>query len=104
MSLLLLLPSEWFALIAMLLLCDHVVTGPCIRMDVRSVCPAGLHMEGVLVICSRGTRVLVSLGKGKALTYPLGRVPTHPRRVLGVAARGKRRGVPGAHRYHCRTA
>jgi hypothetical protein len=28
------------------------------------------------VICSRGTRVLVSLGKGEALTYPLGRVPT----------------------------
>jgi hypothetical protein len=33
-------------------------------------------VEGVLVICSRGTRVLVSLGKGEALTYPLGRVPT----------------------------
>jgi hypothetical protein len=76
MSLLLLLPSEWFALIAMLLLCGHVVTGPCIRTDVRSVCPVGLHVEGVLVICSRGTRVLVSLGKGEALTYPLGRVPT----------------------------
>ena len=95
MSLLLLLPSEWFTLIAMLLLCGHVVTGPCIRTDVRPVCPAGLHVEGVLVICSRGTRVLVSLGKGEALTYPLGRVPTHPRRVLGVAARGKRRGCPG---------
>jgi hypothetical protein len=76
MSLLLLLPSEWFALIAMLLLCGHVVTGPCIRTDIRSVCPVGLHVEGVLVICSRGTRVLVSLGKGEALTYPLGRVPT----------------------------
>jgi hypothetical protein len=76
MSLLLLLPSEWLALIAMLLLCGHVVTGLCIRTDVRSVCPAGLHVEGVLVICSRGTRVLVSLGKGEALTYPLGRVPT----------------------------
>jgi hypothetical protein len=76
MSLLLLLPSEWFALIAILLLCGHVVTGPCIRTDVRPVCPAGLHVEGVLVICSRGTRVLVSLGKGEALTYPLGRVPT----------------------------
>jgi hypothetical protein len=88
----------------MLLLCGHVVTGPCIRTDVRSVCPVGLHLEGVLVICSRGTRVLVSLGKGEALTYPLGRVPTHPRRVLGVAARGKQRGVPGAYRYHCRTA
>jgi hypothetical protein len=73
---LLLLPSEWFALIAMLLLCGHVVTGPCIRTDVRSVCPVGLHVDGVLVICSRGTRVLVSLGKGEALTYPLGRVPT----------------------------
>jgi hypothetical protein len=76
MSLLLLLPSEWFALIAILLLCGHVVTGPCIRTDVRPVCPAGLHVEGVLVICSRGTRVLVSLGKGEALTYPLGRVST----------------------------
>jgi hypothetical protein len=76
MSLLLLLPSEWFALIAILLLCGHVVTGPCIRTDVRPLCPAGLHVEGVLVICSRGTRVLVSLGKGEALTYPLGRVPT----------------------------
>jgi hypothetical protein len=92
MSMLLLLPSEWFALIAMLLLCGHVVTGLCIRTDVRSVCPVGLHVEGVLVICSRGTRVLVSLGKGEALTYRLGRVPAHPRRVLGVAARGKRRG------------
>jgi hypothetical protein len=78
MNLLLLLPSEWFAIIAMLLLCGHVATGLCICTDVRPVCPAGLHVEGVLVICSRGTRVLyiVSLGKGKALTYPLGRVPT----------------------------
>jgi hypothetical protein len=76
MSLLLLLPSEWFALIAILLFCGHVLTGPCIRTDVRPVCPGGLHVEGVLVICSRGTRVLVSLGKGEALTYPLGRVPT----------------------------
>jgi hypothetical protein len=104
MSLLLLLPSEWFALIAMLLLYGHVTTGLCICMDVRPVCPAGLHVERVLVICSGGTQVLVSLGKGEALTYPLGRVPTHPRRVLGVAACGKQRGVPGAYRYHCRTA
>jgi hypothetical protein len=60
---------------------DTVVVWPrsdwsVIRTDVRPVCPAGLHVEGVLVICSRGTRVLVSLGKGEALTYPLGRVPT----------------------------
>jgi hypothetical protein len=48
------------------------------------VCPVGLHVEGVLVICSRGTRVLVSLGKGEALTYPLGRVPTLPKYVIGV--------------------
>jgi hypothetical protein len=60
----------------MLLLCGHVATGLCIRTDIRPVCPAGLHVDGVLVICSRGTRVLVSLGKGEALTYPLGRVPT----------------------------
>jgi hypothetical protein len=60
MSLLLLLPIEWFALIAMLLLCGHVATGLCIRTDVRPVCPVGLHVEGVLVICSRGTRVLLT--------------------------------------------
>jgi hypothetical protein len=76
MSLLLLLPSEWFALIVMLLLCGHVATGLCIRTDVRPVFPAGLQVEEVLVICSCGTQVLVSLGKGEALTYPLGRVPT----------------------------
>jgi hypothetical protein len=28
----------------------------------------GLHVEGVLVICPRGTRVLGSLGNGEALT------------------------------------
>jgi hypothetical protein len=73
---LLLLPSEWFALITMLLLCGHIATGLCICTDIRPVCPSGLHVEGVLVICSRGTRVLVSIGKGDTLTYPLGRVPT----------------------------
>ena len=56
------------------------------------------------MICPRGTRVLVILGKGEDLTYPFGRVPTHPRRVLGVAARGKRRGAPGACKYHCLSA
>ena len=78
MSLLLLLSIAWLALLAMLLLCVHVVTGSYIRTDVRPVCPVGLHVEVVLVICSRGTRVLGSLGNGEALTYPLGRVPTAP--------------------------
>jgi hypothetical protein len=32
------------------------------------VCPVGLHMEGVLVICSRGTWMLGILGKGADLT------------------------------------
>jgi hypothetical protein len=68
------------------------------------VCTIGLHVEGGLVICPRGTRVLVSLGKGEDLTYPFGRVPTHPRRVLGAAARGKRRGASRAYKYHCLTA
>ena len=68
------------------------------------MCPIGLHVEVVLVICPSGTRLLANLGKGADLTYPLGRVPTHPRRVLGAAARGKQRGAPGAYKYHCLTA
>jgi hypothetical protein len=68
MSLLLRLPVVLFALIAILLLCGHTATGLYVGMDIRPVCPSGLHVEGVLVICPRGTRVLDSLGKGDALT------------------------------------
>ena len=32
--------------------------------------------------------LLCILGSGTERTYPLGRVPTHPRRALGAAARG----------------
>ena len=32
------------------------------------------------------------LGRGTYLIYPLVRLPTHPFRVLGFAARGKKRG------------
>ena len=67
MSLLLLLPIVWLALIAMLL-CGHTVTGLYVGTYIRPVCPSGLHVEVGLVICPRGTRVLVSLGKGEALT------------------------------------
>ena len=31
-------------------------------------------------------------GRGADLMYPLGRVPTHPFKVLGFVARGKKRG------------
>jgi hypothetical protein len=58
------------------------------KSHVCPVCPAGLHVEGVLVICSRGTRVLVSLDKGEALTYPLGRVPTAPLSWASAERRG----------------
>jgi hypothetical protein len=54
MSLLLLLPIVVFALIAMLLLCGHTATGMYVGTDIRPVCPSGLHVEGVLVICPRG--------------------------------------------------
>ena len=79
----------------MLLLCGHAATGLYVCTSVCPVCPTGLHVEVVLVICPCGTLVLVSLGKGEALTYPLGRVPTHPHRVLGAAALGKLLGAPG---------
>jgi hypothetical protein len=68
MSLLLLLPIVWFALIAMLLLCGHTVTGLYVGTYIRPVCPSGLHVEVALVICPCGTRVLDSLGNGEALT------------------------------------
>ena len=68
MSLLLLLPIVLFALIAMLLLCGHTVTGLYVGTYIRPVGPSGFHVEVALVICPRGTRVLDSLGKGEALT------------------------------------
>jgi hypothetical protein len=68
MSLLLLLPIVVFALIAMLLLCGHTATGLYVCTDGRPGSPIGFHVEGVLVICPRGTRRLVSLGNGEALT------------------------------------
>jgi hypothetical protein len=69
MSLLLLLPIVLFALIGMLLLCGHTVTGLYVGTYIRPVGPSGLHVEvALLVICPRGTRVLDSLGKGEALT------------------------------------
>jgi hypothetical protein len=49
-------------------LCGHTANGLFVCMDVRLVCPIGLHVEGGLVICPRGTRVLVILGKGEDLT------------------------------------
>jgi hypothetical protein len=59
------MPIVQLALIAGLLLCGHTAK----RLYVCTyVCPVGLHMEGVLVICSRGTRMLGILGKGADLT------------------------------------
>ena len=46
----------------------------------------------------------LTLGKGLDLMYPLGRVPTHPLRVLGTAALGKERGEFASCRYHGRTS
>ena len=36
-----------------------------------------------------GARCRVNLGKGPDLVYPFSRVPTHPLRALGAAARGR---------------
>jgi hypothetical protein len=63
MSLLLLLPIVLFALIAMLLLCGHTATGLYVGTYIRPVGLSGLHVEVVLVICPRGTRVLGALAK-----------------------------------------
>jgi hypothetical protein len=68
MSLLLLLPIVLFALTAMLLLCGRTVNGMYVRTDGLPGSLLGLHVEGVLVICPHGTRVLGSLGNGEALT------------------------------------
>jgi hypothetical protein len=68
MSLLLLLPIVLFALIAMMMLCGRTANGLCVRTYGLPGSLMGLHVEGVLVICPRGTRVLGSLGNGEALT------------------------------------
>ena len=52
-----------------------------------------------LVLCVRGT-----LGKGTLRMYPSFRVPTHPFRALGHAARGKYRGEFSICKYQGRTA
>ena len=43
-------------------------------------------------------------GRGTYLMYPSGRVPTHPFRVLGFFARGKKRGELCIWRYQVRTS
>ena len=43
-------------------------------------------------------------GRGTDLMYPLGRVPTHPFRVLGFVARGKKRGEICIWRYQGRNS
>ena len=42
-----------------------------------------------LVLTRLDLRGTASLGNGTALVYPSGRVPTHPLRALGAAARGR---------------
>ena len=44
--------------------------------------------------------LLCILGSGTERTYPFGRVPTHPRRVLGAAARGSILGEFSSWRCH----
>ena len=44
------------------------------------------------------------LGRGADRIYPLGRLPTHPFRVFGIAARGKKRGELCMWRYQGRTS
>jgi len=46
----------------------------------------------------------LTLGKGLDLMYPFRRVPTHPLRVLGAAALGKKRGDCASWRHHGRTS
>ena len=41
-----------------------------------------------------------TLGKGPDLVYPLSRVPTHPLRALGSAARGNKYVEFLSHKYH----
>jgi hypothetical protein len=51
------------------------------------------------VLWSRGTR-----GKGTFCMYPLGRFPTHPFRVLGLAALGNTKGEFISFKYQGQTA
>ena len=44
--------------------------------------------------------LLCILGSGTERTYPFGRVPTHPHRALGAAARGRILGEFSSWRYH----
>ena len=96
MSLLLLWPRMLLASIAVRLFIGHTAAGLYVRTDGRTA----------LVLCPLGTRlglVCGILGRGADLMYPFGRVPTHPRRVLGAAALGKKRGETGWCKYHGRT-
>ena len=60
-----------------------------------------LLYTGLLSVCRPGTCIL---GRGEDRIYPLGRLPTHPFRVLGFAARGKKRGELFMWRYQGRTS
>jgi hypothetical protein len=52
-----------------------------------------------------GTLCLVGIcGSGFVCTYPSGRIPTHPFRVLGLLARGSSRTDVGSCKYQGRTA
>ncbi len=53
----------------------------------------------IVVLCLSGT-----LGKGTLCTYPWGRVPTHPFRVLGLIAQGKMGGKFYSCKYQGQTA
>ena len=55
-----------------------------------------LLYAGFSSVCRPGTCIL---GRGTDRIYPLGRLPTHPFRVLGFSARGKKRGELCIWRY-----
>ena len=48
--------------------------------------------------------LLGTLGNGDPLVYPLGRVSTHPLRMLGLTALGSNLGEFSVCKYHGRTA
>ena len=63
------------------------------------VCSSALP-RGTVSTCLSDTPIL---GSGHVLLYPLGIVPTHPRRALDFAARGSTRGELSSCMYHGRT-
>ena len=79
----------------------------------RYYCTWELHAFTIVVygnVCTRGTldwKVLCfcgTLGNGTFRMYPLGRFPTHPFRVLGLAALGNTKGEFISCKYQGRTA